>query len=296
MDGFVFVMNRDGSGVTQITSTTPRVWEHVALSANRRYVVGNVQAPNPTGVPGGFWELWLIDLETGTEARLLSNFESAGNGGVAWDDNQRIIFACRMTSPFSNPQNTAEFQANAGANDVCSTNIDGSDILLLIETPDSGEADVSNSEDGTMLAFVKQSVMEDFTEIWVSNSDGTGQSPVYVAGTAGIASAHDPEFSADNQRVIFSVVNSLVSPNFPADPNANTAHDIYSINLDGTDLRRLSMPGPISIIPDWKDNLIVYTDIGDFTGYIGASSIDPDLTDQQPLQIQAGATIVRWIR
>ncbi len=295
-DGFVFVMNADGTNPLQITFTIPRAWEHVALSPDRRFVVGNVQGANPTGIPGGLSQLWLVDLTTGSETQLLPSFESVGNGGVAWDDNDRIYFACRIRSPFASPQTPQEFQANAGSNDVCSVRADGSDVRTLIVSPDQGEADVSNAEDGTLLTYVVQPVTEDVTEIWIAETDGSNPRRIFRAGKTGVASAHDPEFSPDNQRVIFSMVNSQVPPNFPAEPNANTAHDIYSIRVDGSDLRRLSMPGPISIIPDWKNNTIIYTDIGDFTGYIGASSVDPSKIDQSPVHLQAGATSPRWIR
>ncbi|HEX6178294.1 MAG TPA: hypothetical protein VF057_08035 [Thermoanaerobaculia bacterium] len=296
-DGFVIAMGAAGGGQTQITFDEPRVWEHVALSFDRRFIVGNEQLPNPTGEPGGFSRLWLYDIERQTVARLLPDFVTAGNGGVDWDRNGFIYFTAKERDVFSDPRTPDEFRANAGANDIYRVRYDGSVLQRLLTTPAAGEADVSLSEDGSLIAYVSQPLDADVnrTEIRVMGSDGSNPRLVYAAGVVGIASAHDPETSPDNMHVIFSIVNSSVPPNFPNNPAANTAHDIWQIGIDGTGLRRLTRPGPISIAPDWKGNTILYLDISEADRYAGISLIRPDDIEQPPQRIAPGVNIAKWI-
>jgi hypothetical protein len=53
--------------------------------------------------------------------------------------------------------------------------------------------------------------------------------------------------------------------NFPDNPAANTAHDVYRVRLDGTEMTRISAPGPITIVPDWVGNEIVHMQMSDLT-------------------------------
>ena len=296
-DGFVVAMDEAGDHETQITFDEPRAWEHVAASFDRRFVVGNEQLPNPTAEPGGFSRLWLYDLEAGTVARLLPHFITAGNGGVDWDRNGFIYFAAKERNPFPNPQTTAEFRANAGANDIYRVRYDGAILQKLLTTPAAGEADISVSEDGSLVAYVSQPLDDGAvrTDIRVMNSDGSNARLVYAAGAVGIASAHDPETSPDNMQVVFSVVNSAVPPNFPDNPAANTAHDIWQIGIDGIGLTRLTRPGPISITPDWKENTILYLEISETGRYAGISMIEPGKIEQAQLRIAPGVNIAKWI-
>jgi Tol biopolymer transport system component len=296
-DGFIIAMDGSGGRQTQITFDEPRVWEHVAVSFDRRFIVGNEQLPNPTGEPGGFSRLWLYDLERQTVARLLPDFVTAGNGGVDWDRDGFIYFAAKERNVFSNPRTPGEFRANAAANDIYRLRYDGSVLQRLLTTPAAGEADISISEDGSLVAYVSQPLDAEVatTEIRLMESDGSNPRLVYAAGEVGIGSAHDPETSPDNTQVIFSIVNSSVPPNFPNNPAANTAHDIWQIAVDGSALRRLTRPGPISIAPDWKGNTILYLDVSEPDRYAGISLVRPGEIEQSPQRIAPGVNIAKWI-
>jgi Tol biopolymer transport system component len=295
--GLFFVMDADGANETQITFDQPRVWEHVAVSFDGRFAVANEQLPNPSGEPGGFSKLWIFDLQDGTMAQLLPSFATAGNGGVDWDREGFIYFAAKQINPVSNPQTPDDFRANAGANDIYRIRYDGTGLQRLLHTPLAGEADVSISEDGSLIAYVSQpvDVSPSKTEIWVMNADGTNRRLVFAAGEVRVASAHDPETSPDNRMIVFSIVNSTVPPNFPQNPDANTAHDIWQMNLDGSEAVRLTRPGPISIAPDWKGDRILYLDISESDRYAGASLVRPAQTEQAPHRIREDANIAKWI-
>jgi len=295
--GFFFVMDENGANESQITFDEPRTWEHVALSFDRRFAVANEQLPNPSGEPGGFSRLWIFDLQAATVAQLVPGFVTAGNGGVDWDGDGFIYFAAKQTNPVSNPRTPEDFRANAGANDIYRIRYDGTGLQRLLNTPMAGEADVSISEDGSLIAYVAQplDVSPARTEIWVMRADGTNHRLVFAAGEVRLASAHDPETSPDNLKIVFSIVNSEVPPNFPQNPDANTAHDIWQMNLDGSGATRLTRPGPISIAPDWKGDSILYLDISESDRYAGLSLVRPDESGQAPQRIRPDANIAKWI-
>jgi hypothetical protein len=64
---------------------------------------------------------------------------------------------------------------------------------------------------------------------------------------------------------VFSQVNPKFK-NVTGNSQANTAHDILSIKTDGSGLERVTKPGPISIIPDWMNNRVLYTELTDRGG------------------------------
>jgi hypothetical protein len=260
-------MDGRGEKVTQITFENPRRWEHVAVSCNRRCLLAN-------NSDGG--ELWVFDLEEGTEAQLVPHFEGAGGGGVAWDPDGCAYFAAR--------------EAGARTTDAYKIRYDGTGLKRLTDTSDACEADVSVSQDGSLITYAKMIPSEQTCGVWVANSDGSNQRMVYKGGTVGTHSAHDPEISTDNAQVAFSVVN-LDFKNFPE--YANTAHDIWKINMDGTGLTCLTQPGPISIIPNWQGDMIAYMELNEKDNYRGASVVNADGTGQR--KIRAGAMCPKWI-
>ncbi len=84
-------------------------------------------------------------------------------------------------------------------------------------------------------------------------------------------------------------------PNFPKNPVANTAHDIHTISIDGSGLKRLTKPGPISIIPSWRNDAIIFLDISERERYGGISLINPRDPDQKPKLIKDAANTPKWI-
>jgi len=270
-DGYLHVIQEDGSRVERMTFDRPRQWEHVAASHDRRYIVANTQ-PNST--------LWLFDLTEGVETQLAPDFAMAGEGGVAVDSAGYVYFSGKAT-PHDLP-------------DVYKIKLQGSRLTRLTDTPKTGELDVSVSEDGQLITYVT-AFPDTHTEIWVASSDGTGHRMVYRGGAGGVDSAHDPELSPDRSRVVFSVFNTKVAPNYRHIPAANTAHDLWVINLDGTGLKRLTKPGPISIIPNWRGDSIVYTEISERDNYSGASVVSASGEDQTPRRIKRGASAPKWL-
>lgn len=266
---FIFTMDRNGENVVQMTFGNPRHWEHVAVSYDHRYVLGNMHS-----TPGQS-ELWLFDLEGGTEARLVPNFPSAGGGGVAWDPEGRLYFAGSERSR---------------QNDLYRINTDGTGLEQLTDTPQYYEADVGASEDGGMMTYAAAAA-EGTCGIWVANTDGTEVRKIYKGGKVGTHSAHDPEFAPDGKRVVFSVVNSE-HHNFV--DTHNTAHDLWVCNLDGSNPTRITEPGAIRIIPNWQGEWIVFTEMSDQgEQFIGSAIVHEDGMGYR--RLVKGGKMPEWI-
>jgi WD40-like Beta Propeller Repeat len=290
----IYVMDANGGNITPITFDRGRHYEHVAVSPDRKYIVANYFLDPSRG--GQSSALVLFDLDAGMERPLVPNFVMAGNGGVDWDRNGNIYFAGVERLPFDQPKGRDEFIANAGANDVYRVKYDGTGLTRLTNTSDRGEADVSVSPDGTHIAYMATYINppNDTTEIWINSADGNAPRLVYKGGKMGVTSVHDPEISPDGSEIIFSKVNPDFK-NFKSDPGANTAHDLYRIRLDGSQLTRVTQPGPISVIPDWMGNQVLFLLLTDreSTPYRGIAVINSDGTGLH--RINSSANIAKWI-
>jgi hypothetical protein len=278
-NGQIWVMDRNGGRVTQITFGVPRKYEHAAVSRDHRFVVADV-------FEGDRARLWLYDLRDGVERRLLPDFYHAGDGGVDWDRDGFVYFVGKETS-------------SQRHKDLYRVRADGTGLQRLTDTPARDECDPSVSEDSrtvTYCVLVPEPARNSaHTEVWSVGTDGAGAHAVYVAGQVFKASAHDPELAPDGRSAVFSKVDSDVPPNYPNDPAANTAHDILSVDVASGRLTRLTRPGPISIIPDEKNGLVVYTEISERAAYQGACVVDATDPDQTPRRIRRGANSVKWI-
>jgi len=278
----IYTMNAAGT-VTQVTflsaPASDQPYEHVAVSYDRRYIAVNRYLKGGAGPTG----VWVIDLEQKTERRLLSDFFTAGNGGVDWSADGFLYFAARM--------------APGDKEGIFRIRPDGSELkpLISLDPTDPGlVGDVSVSEDSTMLAYIRavgiktpsRVVLK--TQVWVARIDGTGQRMVDDGGPelgnqgGAPIGDFDPEISPDNKYVVFSRTNTE-HVNFKS--SFDTAHDIWVASLDGSrPARRLTRPGPISIVPDWHGNKIIYTEFSEANNVSGLVMIDPDGSGYQRLE------------
>lgn len=121
--------------------------------------------------------------------------------------------------------------------------------------------------------------------------------PKYGYDPSGLLGDLDPELSPDNKYVVFSRPNTK-HKNFK--DKINTAHDLWIATVDGSaPARRLTNPGPVSIIPDWYDGKILYTEYNDKENYVGLVTINPDGTGKKRLEshsnIWHGGRHGKWI-
>ena len=278
--GFIYVMDKDAEKVTQITFENPRKYEHVAVSYDRKYLIANDHEPKDSGVKPS--RLWIFNLQEGTEAQLVPRFSMAGDGGISFDPSGNIYF------PGSFDPNLE----NKGARDVYKIYHNGTNLVRLTATPGIQEADPGVSEDGSLVAYLSVPQGKNYDELWVMNSDGTNpRAIIEKAGPLGVASVHDPEISSDNKKVVFSKWNSEQRSSLPG--TGGYKHDLWSINIDGTELQRLTKPGTFAIIPNVKNDMVLFTEIRENGGYV--SSVSTEGIEQAPRRIKAGANAPKWI-
>ena len=261
----IYVMNAEGGNVTRLTlNPQPRLYEHVVVSPDRKFIIANFRdGRRPRDRRS---QLWIIDLERKMEARLVPSFDSAGDGGIDWDRNGYIYFPGTREKPSGKGWPVSE---------LFRIRYDGTGLQQLTDTREI-EKDVSVSEDGMMIAYVRAAVAPGarraHTEVWIARSDGSAARMVYKSGTVGVKSAHDPELSPDNRRIVFSQVNSSYK-NFPR--TYNTAHDLWVIDVDGTGLRRITPEGGLRIVPDWIDDRVLFADRTEADNFEGAAVTSP---------------------
>jgi len=309
-EGYIYVMDRDGNNVQQITFGEPFGFNHVAVSHDKRYIAGELLRPKDK--PKGS-KVLVFDIKENKRWEILPYFVFIGDGGIDFD-----------------PQGFLYFNGNTereGTRNIYKMKPDGTSFIQLTFFEEDLHAtppimrrpgDVSVSPDGSMVAFVfpeaeqtdnpiTNGPVENFrirdnwypkTKIYVMNSDGTNMREIYdggehtgVHGTNNNIGAWDPEISPDNTQVTFSVTN-IEHENLPFE---NTAHDIWTIDINGNEstLKRLTQPGPISIVPDWKENKIIFLEINPGDDYIGASIVNADGTGYK--RIKKGAGFPKWI-
>lgn len=285
----LYVMSADGGNVTQLTFDAYS-YEHVAVSHDRRHVA-STRHRHPFLSPG-VSSVWITDLRAMKEARLVPEFYHAGGGGVDWSPDGFVYFAAQPVK-------------GQGFN-IFRVRPDGSALTQLTRLvlnsssvpPDPAfVGDVSVSQDGSMVAYVRgvaRKLGRDWVmkpQIWVMRADGADQRLVHDGGDElgkrgdSWIGAYDPTISPDGTRVVFSQTDTA-HRQFPK--LIDQAHNLWVKNLDGTGLHRLTQPGSISIIPDWQEGKILYTEYNEADGYTGLVLINPDGTGKRRLEQGSG--------
>ncbi len=285
-EGMVYTMDKNGGNVTQITFERPQgQWEHVAVSYDHHYILAN-EHYDRAGKDAS--RMWLFDVRAKTKAAVLPKFFHVGDGGVTWGPDGFMYFS-GLEKVNDIPLHTYAWKLK----------FDGTGLQQLSTI---NAVDIGVSLDGSLVSFAhvepesttaKPSDLH--TEIWVVNTDGTNQHAVYTGGgQPKISSVHDPEITDDKKQIVFSKVNPEFH-NFADNPVANTAHDLWVINSDGTGLRRLTKPGPISIVPNLKGREVIYFQASEKDNFIGAVMVSIDGEEQLPKKIKPGPSMPKWI-
>ncbi len=281
----LYVMDEDGKNATRITYEN-RPYDHAAVSPDHRLIAATTREKSLLGRVR-LW-LWVYDLLKGTETPLLEEFYTAGMGGVDWSPDGLIYFA---GSP-----------SVGEGTDVYRVYPDGTGLTRLSETEEM-ESDVSVSQDGTFVAFVRVARVSGKRkpQIWMMSTDGSGQRMVHDGGPElgrqgnYPIGSFDPEFSPDNEWIVFSTTNTK------GDNFGLGAHDICKVRTDGTGFHVLTPGvGAVQMIPDWIGNRLLFTEFNERDGYVGIVTMDPNGQDRTRLEqglgdIWDGGRHGRWI-
>jgi Tol biopolymer transport system component len=297
----VYVSKADGSKLTRITWDRQSA-NHFAISPDRRWLFSNRYSRGDTSGDGkidyrDFKELWLVDLKTRTEKKVLEGVDG-GWGGVGWSpDSKFVYFATRENG--SGVVN--RWPIAGGPMERVTRNVNK---LLGVPGDTYAVSDLDVSPDGKWLALLySNGTREDAarkTRIIVYKIDGTEARFVtdggpMKAGQYGMwpAGDFDPDFSPDGKAVSFmrATDRAMLKRNV-------SSSDVMTQNLDGTGLKLVSVPdnknqngisswgGPWCkvIYAVWSDAEPTYIEYANRDG-----------SDRKQLRFKAEASHVQWI-
>lgn len=222
----IYLMNADGSDVQQLT-------DDPALDGFFRW--------SPDGSKVAFYSfnedvrglLWLANADLSEETPLLesihpagTNVECAGGFPGGWfPDGQRILYRGS--------------QGATHALQICSVNVDGSDIRVIFSEPDTLSFFPTLSPDATKIAFVTDRDADTDnpgdTEIYVIDVDGGNLRRV----TNDDATDTNPTWSPDGQWIAFA-------------SDRDGDFEIYIVQSDGKGLRQLTDNTASDSEPAWS--------------------------------------------
>lgn len=196
----LYIMNTDGSGITQITQNKP--------------VRGSAWDLSPDGSKAVF--------EGSTDGGTIFTINTDGSGLTQFSPDDQLD-----TDPVFSPDGTKIvfvrrllFNDQLIGEELFSKNVDGTNLTLVTNT---GRVNKSPqfSPDGSKIMFISRAVGGDILKLEIINSDGSNQTQL----AEGIFS-QEPSFSPDSSKVVFRPTNALV--------------EFASINVDGTNFRLIT--------------------------------------------------------
>lgn len=246
----IFVVSADGSQLDQITQTPGKKWDP-AWSPDRRRIAYGLELDD------GETSIFVIDAD-GTAPTRVTPGPNDYYWSPAWSpDGTRLAFGSRaggtihvinvdgtglLTLPDSvqggdpawSPDGTrlALVTGVGGEVEIMSVRLDGTDPLVLTNTPGLDESDPAWSPDGSQIAYDRYDGVPGFDNVFVMNADGTGQRQLTDFPRGSIPG--QPTWSPDGSHIAFRARDG-----------------IYVIRPDGRGQRRIvAVSEPFS--PDWR--------------------------------------------
>jgi TolB protein len=254
-NGFVYTINPDGSGVQQLTPNgfsdafpawspdgAKIVFGRTASPVKSQIYVMNADGTNPIRITNNSFtdkdpawspdgtriafvsdrdgndEIYVMNADGSNQTRLTNN--NSVDIDPAWSpDGTKIAFSTTRDVPGP--------LGNFNVFEIYVMGADGSNPIRLTNNGDF-DGDPSWSPDGTKIAFTSQ--RDGLPIVYVMNPNGSNQ--VSLAPSPNLDSK-DPEWSPDGTTIAFTSFNRVTEIN---------SHDIFLMNTDGSNIRRLQIP------------------------------------------------------
>jgi TolB protein len=210
----IFVMNSDGSDVTQLTTDgglAPR-WspdgQRIAYTRGGSIHVINADGSDPTLV-------LQAGIEEGEDLCQAGGFP----GGWSPDGSRIVYYASSLATAVGH---------------VCTVTVDGSEVDTVVSEPPVYNVEPVWSPDGKLIAF--RSIRDGNHDVYVVNlEDGSEQRLTEID-----ALDIEPAWSPDGEWIVFASNRDAVST------------DIYIMRADGSDVRRLTEDPAKDSYPGWS--------------------------------------------
>jgi Tol biopolymer transport system component len=255
----LFTMNPDGSGLLNLTNTSPQ-WE-----GNAAY------SPDGTKIAFGgdrddvYWQIYVMNSDGTNIKRLTSTFGTADNWEPTWSpDGSKIAFTSTR---------------DGDGEEIWVMNADGTNQVKLTDTPGSQNLQPDWSPDGSKIAFLTNRHSPYNFELYVMSVDGTNQTRITNnMDLAGANNDYYPEWSPDGTKLAFVY------------DGGNAAHtdQIYVMNADGSGRVNLSNNSAYEYNPAWSPDGSQIVFMSDRDGNFELYVMNADGTNQTRLTFNTG--------
>jgi Tol biopolymer transport system component len=245
-DYAVFGMEADGSDQGRLTNekSDSSTVEGVEFQTDPAWSPDGTRIAFASARAGSF-DIYVMNADgTGTKRLTTSK---ANDQGPTWSpDGRRIAFS-----------------RSSDGGHVWLMNADGTGAQRLTDEL-AAEGEPAWSPDGRWIAYTRRESGSDLREIWIARPDGSGRQNV----TKLDAKSYAPAWSPDSKRLAFSADRDGVR------------YDIYTIGVDGKNLRRTVRSGEDAFEPAWSPdgNEIAFSRDGAIVT-VDAEGIEKQLTD-----------------
>lgn len=212
-DGEIFVMNPDGTGVTQLTFNT--IFDSSpSWSADGSKIVF-------VRDDGSDFEIWSMNDDGSNQQQLTNNDDD--HRWPAWSpDGSKIVYQ-KFTVP---PDNW----------DIWVMNADGSSQTKLYDSGHDDEMPVWSPR-GFKIALTQYDSTSNSDQIWVINTDGTN--PMQITSPPDNTNDRAPDWFPDGSKIVF------------ARPGQSPTNEIWVVDADGGNPTRITS-GETHFAPAWS--------------------------------------------